>query len=157
MSSQSLKRIQKELRTINEELSKNEVANILQINCSEDNISQWSTIIKGPKDTAYEEGVYELEIKFPVNYPFVPPKIKFITQMYHPNISKDGSICLDILKDQWSPALSVSKVLLSICALLSDPNPNDPLSGDVAKVYNKNRELFETTVKEYIQKYCKKI
>ena len=105
-------------------------------NCSagpkNDNLMSWEATIIGPKGSPFESGVFHLTIKFPTTYPFKPPEVKFVTPVYHPNINKGGSICLDILKDQWSPALSVSKVLLSICSLLTDPNPNDPLEADVA-------------------------
>jgi ubiquitin-conjugating enzyme E2 N len=73
------------------------------------------------------------------------PKVRFITKIYHPNIDKLGRICLDILKDKWSPALQIRTVLLSIQALLSAPNPDDPLANDVAEHWKKNeKEAIET-------------
>ena len=86
----------------------------------------------GPEDSAYTGGVFFLNIHFPTDYPFKPPKVQFVTKIYHPNINSNGSICLDILKDQWSPALTISKVLLSISSLLTDANPDDPLVPDIA-------------------------
>ena len=109
------------------------------LNCSagpiDDDIYHWTATIMGPTDTPYEGGIFFLDIIFPPNYPFKPPKIRFKTRIYHPNINSSGGICLDILKDQWSPALTISKVLLSICSLLTDPNPMDPLRPMVAKLY----------------------
>ena len=83
--------------------------------------------ILGPTDSPFEGGVFFLNIHFPTDYPFKPPKFAFTTRIYHPNINSNGAICLDILRSQWSPALTVAKVLLSICSLLCDPNPDDPL------------------------------
>jgi len=78
----------------------------------------------GPEGSPYAGGIYFLKINFPEEYPFKPPKIVFRTRVYHCNINARGEICLDVLKDNWSPALTISKVLLSICSLLTDPNPS---------------------------------
>tara|TARA_B100001094_G_scaffold70231_1_gene66719 strand:+ start:834 stop:1271 length:438 start_codon:yes stop_codon:yes gene_type:complete len=118
-----------------------------------DNIFEWSGIIVGPKDTVYEDGIFHLNIVFPSDYPFKPPKINFITKIYHPNISESGGICLDILKNQWSPALTISKVLLSLSSLLVDPNAHDPLSPVAAREYLNDRELFNKKAKEWVKKY----
>ncbi|KAJ0067446.1 hypothetical protein NL108_007903, partial [Boleophthalmus pectinirostris] len=91
-------------------------------------------------DSPYQNGVFFLTIHFPTDYPFKPPKVAFTTKIYHPNINSNGSICLDILRSQWSPALTVSKVLLSICSLLCDPNPDDPLVPEIAHTYKSDRE-----------------
>ena len=102
-------------------------------------IYKWEATIMGPEGTPYMGGVFKLSIDFPTNYPFKPPKVRFLTKIYHPNINSSGGICLDILKDNWSPALTVSKVLLSICSLLDEPNPDDPLVMDIAEKYINNR------------------
>lgn len=156
MSGLNLKRIQSELKTIKTEIKEN--PNILRVDCdSDNNITKWDAVIKGPKDTPYENGIYQLSLNFPSDFPFKPPRVNFITKVYHPNVSPDGSICLDILKDQWSPALSISKVLLSICALMSDPNPNDPLNPEVAHVYKNDRKKFDATVRDWAEKYSYKL
>ncbi len=114
----------------------------------------WQATIMGPTETCYEGGVFFLDIKFPKEYPFKPPKVYFVTKIYHPNINSSGAICLDILKDQWSPALTISKVLLSICSLLSDPNPDDPLVPEIAKLYKTNKKLYKTKAKYYTIRYA---
>ncbi|KAI8023728.1 hypothetical protein LOK49_LG03G03800 [Camellia lanceoleosa] len=92
----------------------------------------WQATIIGPNDSPYANGVFLVTIHFPPDYPFKPPKVAFRTRVFHPNINSNGNICLDILKEQWSPALTISKVLLSICSLLTDPNPDDPLVPEIA-------------------------
>jgi ubiquitin-conjugating enzyme E2 D len=127
-------------------------------NCSagmeSDDIYNWEATLMGPSNSVYEGGVFHLSIKFPKNYPFAPPKVKFLTKIYHPNINMSGGICLDVLKDNWSPALTVSKLLLSISSLLTDPNPDDPLVIEISDMYVKNRLQFDLTAREWTQFYA---
>ncbi len=129
------------------------------INCSAGPIDEkdpyhWQATIMGPDDSPYSGGVFFLNIHFPTDYPFKPAKFNFTTRIYHPNINANGSICLDILKDQWSPALTISKVLLSISSLLTDANPDDPLVPEIAQIYKTDRAKFEATAREWTRKYA---
>jgi len=123
----------------------------------------------GPADSPYAGGVFFVSITFPPDYPFKPPKVMFKTRVYHPNVNSQGSICLDILKEQWSPALTISKVkrdywcksngllrqvLLSVCSLLTDPNPDDPLVPEIAHIHKTDRNRYEATAREWTQKYA---
>lgn len=101
----------------------------------ENNARYFHVIVTGPSDSPFEGGLFKLELFLPEDYPMSAPKVRFITKIYHPNIDRLGRICLDILKDKWSPALQIRTVLLSIQALLSAPNPDDPLANDVAELW----------------------
>lgn len=111
--------------------------------------------IPGPPDTPYAGGIYILDIKIPDSYPFSPPKVQFTTKIWHPNISSQtGVICLDILKDQWAAAMTLRTVLLSIQALLSAAEPDDPQDAIVAKEYKENPQQFKTTAAHWAQAYA---
>ncbi|KAJ1305259.1 hypothetical protein OPQ81_000287 [Rhizoctonia solani] len=118
----------------------------------EDNLRYFDVTIAGPGGSPFEGGVFRLELFLPEEYPMNPPKVRFLTKIYHPNIDKLGRICLDILKDKWSPALQIRTVLLSIQALLSAPNPDDPLATDVAKHYKENEPDAKRVSKEWTEK-----
>jgi ubiquitin-conjugating enzyme E2 D/E len=150
MSSTSKKRILKEMQ----ELTNESYTNISAGPVDDNNIFVWSATLIGPEDSPYAEGVFLLKINFPNNYPFKPPQITFETKIFHPNISSSGSICLDILQSNWSPALTITKTLLSISSLLTDPNPDDPLDAAAGKMYKSNKEEFIKKAKETTQKYA---
>ncbi|XP_011359471.1 ubiquitin-conjugating enzyme E2 D2-like [Pteropus medius] len=119
-----------------------------------EDIFNWQATIKGPNDSPYQDGIFFLKIQFPFNYPLKPPKITFTTRIYHPNIDRNGNICLDILRSQWSPALTISQLLLSIYTMLCDPNPEDALVPKIAKIYIKNRQKYDRRARAWTHKYA---
>jgi len=120
----------------------------------ETNLRYFNVIIAGPQSSPYESGIFKLELFLPAEYPMVPPKVRFLTKIYHPNIDKLGRICLDILKDKWSPALQIRTVLLSIQALMSAPNPDDPLANDVAEHWKTKEAEAMSKATEWTQKFA---
>uniref|UniRef100_A0A0B7B6Q3 E2 ubiquitin-conjugating enzyme n=1 Tax=Arion vulgaris TaxID=1028688 RepID=A0A0B7B6Q3_9EUPU len=145
----AMKRITKELQDLHRDPP---------ANCSAgpvgDDIFHWQATIIGPEDSPYFGGCFNLSIHFPTDYPFKPPKVAFSTKIYHPNINSNGSICLDILRGQWSPALTISKVLLSICSLLTDPNPDDPLVPEIARIYKTDIAKYNETARGWTQRFA---
>jgi ubiquitin-conjugating enzyme E2 D/E len=127
-------------------------------NCSAgpvgDDIFHWQATLMGPGESPFEGGVFFLDINFPTDYPYKPPRVTFSTKIYHPNINSSGGICLDILKDQWSPALTISKVLISICSLLDDPNPDDPLVPSIAELYKRDKAEYFLKAKTYTLQFA---
>lgn len=145
----ALRRIQKELQDLTSDPPTNCSAGPLA-----EDMFNWQATIMGPEGSPYAGGVFFMNINFPADYPFKPPKVSFSTKIYHCNVNSNGAICLDILKDQWSPALTINKVLLSISSLLTDPNPNDPLVPDIAKLYLHERGRHDKMAREWVQKYA---
>ncbi|KAF4317089.1 hypothetical protein BBO99_00008017 [Phytophthora kernoviae] len=146
-------RVRKEL----EECQKDsELSGVTAVPVTAASVSDLRGTIQGPPGTPYEGGVFDLEIVIPPKYPFEPPQVRFITKIWHPNISSQtGAICLDILKDQWSPALTIKTALLSIQALLSAAEPTDPQDAEVAKMYLHDQEQFLNTARFWTESYAK--
>jgi ubiquitin-conjugating enzyme E2 N len=119
-----------------------------------DNLRYFDVIIAGPAGSPYEGGIFKLELFLTEEYPMASPKVRFLTKIYHPNIDRLGRICLDILKDKWSPALQMRTVLLSIQALLSAPNPDDPLANDVAECWKTDEKSAINTAREWTKHYA---
>jgi ubiquitin-conjugating enzyme E2 D/E len=109
---------------------------------------RWGATIIGPEGTPYHGFKLILNIQLPENYPFSPPKVEFTANIWHPNVGGSGNICLDILKEQWTPALKLSAVLLSISSLLADPNPASALNSEAGRQYISNRAEYNRMVIE---------
>ncbi|XP_075503456.1 ubiquitin-conjugating enzyme E2 27-like [Primulina tabacum] len=145
-------RVQKELQECNRDF---EVSGIKVVPKSEANLAHLLGTIPGPIGTPYEGGTFKIDIILADGYPFEPPKMKFVTKVWHPNISsQSGAICLDILKDQWSPALTLKTALLSIQALLSAPEPDDPQDAVVARQYLKEHHTFLGTARYWTEAFA---
>jgi len=144
-----MKRIQREIS----DLKKEDLGSIVLE--PTDNLQIWRGVIPGPEGSVYEGGVFQMEILLPNDYPFSAPRVVFKTRIYHMNISEQGGICIDILKNNWSPALSLFKVMLSLSSLLTDPNPKDPLVPSIANQYVRSRKLHDAAARQWTEQYAK--
>lgn len=110
---------------------------------------------RGPPDTPYEGGSYDVDIKITPEYPFKPPEMRFITKIWHPNVSSQtGAICLDTLGNAWSPVLTLKSALISLQSLLSSPEPKDPQDAEVASMLLTRPEEFKHVAREWAQRYA---
>lgn len=114
--------------------------------------------IRGAADTPYEGGLFRLEVCIPAEYPLKPPRVRFVTKIYHPNIDSQGRICLDSLnmppKGAWKPSLNVATLLTTIQALMSSPNGDDGLMVDITEEFRRNPGLFRKKAKEWTKRYA---
>uniref|UniRef100_A0AAQ4QNZ2 UBC core domain-containing protein n=1 Tax=Gasterosteus aculeatus aculeatus TaxID=481459 RepID=A0AAQ4QNZ2_GASAC len=146
---------------------------------SENNIMAWNAVIFGPEGTPFEDGTFKLIVEFTEEYPNKPPTVRFVSKMFHPNgrfillscgslhccyfcvvfdcvvffptVYADGSICLDILQNRWSPTYDVSSILTSIQSLLDEPNPNSPANSQAAQLYQENKREYEKRVSAIVE------
>ncbi|KAK9808278.1 hypothetical protein WJX73_006718 [Symbiochloris irregularis] len=145
-----LGRIQKELKEI-----ERDTASGVSVDVMGNSLQRLRGFVKGPRDTPYEGGMFVIDIILEDQYPFVPPKMRFITKVWHPNISSaNGAICLDVLKDQWSPALTLKTALLSLQSLLALPQPDDPQDAVVAKQYLSEHTKYAQQAKSWTENFA---
>lgn len=143
----NIRRLQNEVKQLLD--SNIEYQKMFKLSMVNDDMYHWDIVLYGPEDSLYHGYQYKLDLVLPNNYPYSPPRIKFISSIQHLNISKDGEICLDILKNKWSAAQNIRTVLLSIILLMSQPNPDDPFNHDLATLYRTNKEEYITNVKNH--------
>ncbi|KAK4712477.1 hypothetical protein R3W88_006990 [Solanum pinnatisectum] len=117
----------------------------------DNNIMLWNAVIFGPDDTPWDGGTFKLTLQFSEDYPNKPPTVRFVSRMFHPNIYADGSICLNILQNQWSPIYDVAAILTSIQSLLCDPNPNSPANSEAARMFSENKREYNRKVREIVE------
>ncbi|XP_052829608.1 ubiquitin-conjugating enzyme E2-22 kDa isoform X2 [Octopus bimaculoides] len=146
-------RIKREFREV---ISSEEVEKCrIRVELVNDKYDELKGEIAGPPETPYEGGKFQLEIKIPETYPFNPPKVRFVTRIWHPNISSvTGAVCLDILKDQWAAAMTLRTVLLSLQALLAAAEPDDPQDAVVARQYRERQDVFQKTATHWTNVYA---
>lgn len=118
---------------------------------TEHSIMLWKAVIFGADDTPFEDGVFKLRMEFTEEYPNRPPNVKFLSRMYHPNVYNDGSICLDILQNQWSTSYDVRAILTSLLSLLADPNPDSPANTQAAELFQENRREYDRRVRWVVE------
>lgn len=130
-----------------------------------------NAVIIGPADTPFEDGTFRLVMHFEEQYPNKPPGVKFISQMFHPNVYGTGELCLDILQNRWSPTYDVAAILTSIqrlafpfsslparsidspvTSLLNDPNTSSPANVEASNLYKDNRREYTKRVRETVEK-----
>jgi ubiquitin-conjugating enzyme E2 D/E len=125
----------------------------------DDHIDHWEAVINAPDDCDYKNGVFLIDIKIPPEYPFKPPICRFKTKILHPNINENyGNICINILKGDWNPSLTISNVLVGVLALLYNPNWKDPYNGTALALHKKNDndQEYKKTIQQWIKEYSGK-
>ncbi|KAI8830736.1 putative UBC5-E2 ubiquitin-conjugating enzyme [Chytriomyces cf. hyalinus JEL632] len=122
---------------------------------SDSDLLNWEAKLVGPTNSPYQGGKFTVALVFTSDYPFKPPKVKFATKIYHPNVDEDGSICIGVLKpDVWKPSNKIADILNSLVLVLAEPNADDAINTGVAEAMNTNRAHYEKTCQEWIKKYA---
>ncbi|XP_029640269.1 ubiquitin-conjugating enzyme E2 G2 [Octopus bimaculoides] len=161
MAGSALRRLMAEYR----QLTLNPPEGIIAGPVSEENFFEWEALIMGPEGTCFEGGVFLTRLMFPPDYPLSPPKMKFNSEIFHPNIYVDGRVCISILHapgddpmgyetsaERWSPVQSVEKILLSVVSMLAEPNDESAANVDAAKTWREDRQRFNSIARKTVAK-----
>lgn len=161
MASSAVKRLMAE----HKQLCQNPPEGIMAGPVSEDNYFEWEALIPGPEGTCWEGGIFPTRLSFPTDYPLNPPKMKFSCDIFHPNVYKDGRVCISILhppgddplgyeqsSERWSPVQSIEKILLSVMSMLAEPNCESPADVDAAKMFRENSQEYKRTAQRLARK-----
>jgi len=152
----AIRRLKKELEDVKQT---NSVSSsfFYNVDVPESNMLHWEGVLvldKEPYACKSAKKGFRLEMNFPPEYPFKPPKVLFKTKVYHPNVDEKGQVCLPIIApENWKPATKANQVLLALKSLFEEPEPSGALRGDVAEVFTKNKEVFNATAQEYVEKF----
>ncbi|KAK0264959.1 ubiquitin conjugating enzyme Ubc7/UbcP3 [Friedmanniomyces endolithicus] len=132
---------------------------------NEDDLFVWEAMILGPEGTPYEGGVFPAELKFPKDYPLMPPTMRFLGSVWHPNVYPNGVVCISILhapgddpnhyeqaSERWSPIQSVEKILISVMSMIAEPNDESPANVDAARMWRERRPEFEKRVRADVRR-----
>jgi len=146
------RRLQKELGDIR----KSNLKSFRDIQVDESNLLNWQGLLV-PENSPYNKGAWRIDIVFPAEYPFKPPKVSFRTKIYHPNIDEKGQVCLPIISaENWKPATKTDQVIQALVTLVNDPEPEHPLRADLAEEYTKDRKKFLKNAEEFTRKHSEK-
>lgn len=161
MAGAALKRLMAEYK----QLTLNPPEGIVAGPLTEENFFEWEALISGPEGTPFEGGVFTTRLVFPPDYPLSPPKMRFVGEMFHPNVYPDGRVCISILHapgddpmgyessaERWSPVQSVEKILLSVVSMLAEPNDESGANVDASKMWRENREKFNEIANQIVKK-----
>jgi len=124
---------------------------------ADDNLYLWRANIQGPEGSPYEGGVFSVQLSFDPTYPIKAPEVRFLTKIYHPNVSMkaNGQICQEMVTKDWSPVLRVSHVLERVYSMLKEPNGEHPLEAEIGEMFNENLKKFKETAQSWTKKHAK--
>jgi len=142
----------------------------IAVELNDDNLNEWKVFIEGPKETFYEGGIFQLSMKFPSDYPMMPPTVHFVSDFWHPNVYNDGKVCISILHppgvdemsgelpgERWLPTQTVTTILLSIISLLNSPNTSSPANVDASVEWRRNPDSYRERIRVLVEKANKNV
>ena len=148
----TLRRIQQEYRNLRDDPVEGCTASPIDPS----NLFSWQATIRGPPESPYESGTFHLTMEFPETYPRHPPTVTFTTRVYHPNIDSDnGYICINILRQDWCPVLTISSMLLSLRSFLDSPDVEDAYYPSMGKEYVERRDVFDEQARRFTEEFAR--